>query len=95
MKAPQYIPLVMEPESRMYNDPLIVLDFASLYPSIIMAYNYCYSTSLGHIVDHMKNGEPNKPFEFGCTHLKVIFKYHKVASTNASRFVTHLVFKHT
>ena len=75
MKAPQYIPLVMEPESRMYNDPVIVLDFASLYPSIIMAYNYCYSTSLGHIVDHMKNGEPNKPFEFGCTHLKVIFKY--------------------
>lgn len=71
MKAPQYIPLVMEPESRMYNDPVIVLDFASLYPSIIMAYNYCYSTSLGHIVDHMKNGEPNKPFEFGCTHLKI------------------------
>lgn len=71
MKAPEYLPLVMEPESRLYNDPVIVLDFQSLYPSIIMAYNYCYSTCLGRIVDHMKNGVPKKPFEFGCTFLKV------------------------
>ena len=71
MKAPEYLPLVMEPESRFYNDPVIVLDFQSLYPSIIMAYNYCYSTCLGRIVDYMKSGELNTPFEFGCTHLKI------------------------
>jgi len=27
-----------------YEDPIITLDFASLYPSIMMEYNLCYST---------------------------------------------------
>ncbi|CUA77435.1 DNA polymerase zeta subunit [Rhizoctonia solani] len=44
--ACECLPLVMEPESAFYN-PLIVLDFQSLYPSIMIAYNYCYSTFLG------------------------------------------------
>ncbi|KAI5170722.1 DNA polymerase delta subunit 1 [Nematocida sp. LUAm3] len=35
---------VMEPEKGFYTDPVAVLDFASLYPSIIMAYNLCYTT---------------------------------------------------
>lgn len=37
--APECIPLVMEPMSAFYEDPVIVLDFRSLYPSIIIAYN--------------------------------------------------------
>ncbi|CAE6520675.1 unnamed protein product [Rhizoctonia solani] len=37
--ACESLPLVMEPESAFYT-PLVVLDFQSLYPSIMIAYNY-------------------------------------------------------
>lgn len=49
MRAPEALPLIMEPESSFYSDPLVVLDFQSLYPSIIIAYNYCFSTCLGRV----------------------------------------------
>ncbi|KAM3602464.1 uncharacterized protein V6R79_004647 [Siganus canaliculatus] len=66
-RAPQCLPLVMEPESRFYSNSVIVLDFQSLYPSIVIAYNYCYSTCLGQ-VDSL--GTPDE-FKFGCTSLRV------------------------
>ncbi|XP_067402706.1 DNA polymerase zeta catalytic subunit [Emydura macquarii macquarii] len=67
MKAPQCIPLIMEPESRFYSNAVLVLDFQSLYPSIVIAYNYCFSTCLGHIENLGKFDE----FKFGCTSLRV------------------------
>ncbi|XP_034088737.1 DNA polymerase zeta catalytic subunit [Gymnodraco acuticeps] len=66
-RAPKCIALVMEPESRFYSNSVVVLDFQSLYPSIVIAYNYCYSTCLGH-VDSL--GTPDE-FRFGCTSLRV------------------------
>eukprot|EP00002_Diphylleia_rotans_P013155 TRINITY_DN2562_c0_g1_i23.p1 TRINITY_DN2562_c0_g1~~TRINITY_DN2562_c0_g1_i23.p1 ORF type:complete len:1638 (+),score=290.27 TRINITY_DN2562_c0_g1_i23:62-4975(+) len=58
------LPLVMEPESRFYTSPVVVLDFQSLYPSIVIAYNYCYSTCLGKVsIDEEK--------KFGAGRLKV------------------------
>jgi DNA polymerase delta subunit 1 len=35
---------VLDPVKDYYQDPIATLDFASLYPSIMQAYNLCYST---------------------------------------------------
>ncbi|XP_031129321.1 DNA polymerase delta catalytic subunit [Ipomoea triloba] len=35
---------VLEPRAGFYEKPIATLDFASLYPSIMMAYNLCYCT---------------------------------------------------
>lgn len=67
MRAPEFLPLIFEPESRFYVDPVIVLDFQSLYPSIIIAYNYCFSTCIGRV----EMLGTNQPFEFGACQLKV------------------------
>jgi DNA polymerase delta subunit 1 len=34
----------LEAKSGFYEKPIATLDFASLYPSIMMAYNLCYCT---------------------------------------------------
>lgn len=47
--AVESLPLVMEPMSALYVDPVIVLDFQSLYPSMIIAHNLCFSTMMGNI----------------------------------------------
>lgn len=60
--AMQCLPLVMEPESRFYTDPVVVLDFQSLYPSMMIAHNLCFSTCLGKVV-------PDNPKVLGVTSL--------------------------
>ena len=37
---------VLAPLKGLYNHPIATLDFASLYPSIMVAHNLCYSTLL-------------------------------------------------
>ncbi len=48
-RAPECVPLILEPHSALYTDPVVVLDFQSLYPSVVMAHNYCFSTCLGKV----------------------------------------------
>ncbi|KAK3703107.1 hypothetical protein QZH41_012654 [Actinostola sp. cb2023] len=67
MNAPEVIALVLEPESRFYSNPVLVLDFQSLYPSMIIAYNYCYSTCLGRVSCLEDLGE----FKFGASTLSL------------------------
>jgi DNA polymerase zeta len=64
MAAPECLPLILEPESRFYTDPVVVLDFQSLYPSIIIGHNYCFSTCLGR-VQHVRS--MSEEYKFGAT----------------------------
>ncbi|KAJ7071022.1 hypothetical protein C8F01DRAFT_1206632 [Mycena amicta] len=47
--AAEAMPLILEPQSAFYTSPVLVLDFQSLYPSIMIAENYCYSTFVGRV----------------------------------------------
>jgi DNA polymerase zeta len=68
MRAPECIPLTLEPESKFYSqDPVAVLDFQSLYPSVIIAFNICFTTCLGRVEQIGKEGA----FKFGCSSLFV------------------------
>jgi DNA polymerase zeta len=59
----QCVPLVLEPPKKFWTDPVLVLDFQSLYPSIMIAYNLCYSTCLGKVAAQRYK-------KFGVTHMK-------------------------
>jgi DNA polymerase elongation subunit (family B) len=93
MNAPECLQLIMEPESRFYTDPVLVLDFQSLYPSIIIAYNYCFSTCLGRVMCLAETGD----FKFGATSLHVPLKVlkrlesHVTVSPNGIAFVKSTV----
>ncbi|KHJ47133.1 zinc finger, C2H2 type [Trichuris suis] len=67
MSAPECIALNMEPESMFCSYPVLVLDFQSLYPSICIAYNYCFSTCLGKVSELCSH----ERIDFGCWKLKV------------------------
>ena len=46
------LPLILDPPGAgILTDPVCVMDFQSLYPSVIIAYNICYSTCLGKSTD--------------------------------------------
>lgn len=63
--AAECMPLIMEPMSAFYSSPLVVLDFQSLYPSVMIAYNYCYSTCLGRVTPFQGQ------YKFGVTTLDI------------------------
>ena len=44
---------VIEPKKGFYKQPISTLDFASLYPSIMISHNLCYST----LIDGVKTGK--------------------------------------
>lgn len=54
---------VIEPIKGYYRVPIATLDFQSLYPSIMMAHNLCYSTLVSNKAEAMRMG----PEEVGLT----------------------------
>jgi DNA polymerase elongation subunit (family B) len=66
-RALECVPLIMEPRTHFYTSPVLVLDFQSLYPSVMIAYNLCYSTCLGKKAPaHAPTAVP----PFGCASLQ-------------------------
>jgi DNA polymerase zeta len=49
--------LTLEPQSGHYTDPVVVCDFTALYPSLVIAYNLCYSTCAGKLEYHSTRRE--------------------------------------
>ena len=79
------IPLILEPKSGFYKDPVIVLDFQSLYPSLVIAYNLCFSTFMGKL----------KPGSGGNSDLGDIDTEEKAGPyTYPERFTAAALFKH-
>jgi DNA polymerase delta subunit 1 len=54
---------VIEPMIGMYYEPIAGLDFASLYPSIMMAYNMCYTTYIADEETLKYCGDNGIPYE--------------------------------
>ncbi|KAJ2495941.1 DNA polymerase zeta [Coemansia sp. RSA 1972] len=100
-RAAECLPLVLEPQSHYYTDPVIVLDFQSLYPSIMIAYNYCYSTCLGSLEDTATtaDGGDGSDHRLGFTNLHIPpgilseFKDQITVSPNGVMFVKQSVRK--
>ncbi|KAL5007030.1 hypothetical protein ScPMuIL_015836 [Solemya velum] len=51
---------VIEPEKGYYNIPIATLDFSSLYPSIMMAHNLCYTSLLNQHTIQKENLTPDQ-----------------------------------
>ncbi|KAJ1459613.1 hypothetical protein M885DRAFT_459448 [Pelagophyceae sp. CCMP2097] len=51
--ALEVIAMTLEPESGLYSEPVGCLDYQSLYPSVIVAHNLCYTS----LVCKLRNGD--------------------------------------
>jgi DNA polymerase elongation subunit (family B) len=80
---------VIEPKRGYFDVPIATLDFSSLYPSIMMAHNLCYTTllekstidRLGLVkdVDYIQTPNNGKPESF-CTMLTILTLQYKTCS---------------
>ncbi|KAI9021443.1 hypothetical protein CLU79DRAFT_753335 [Phycomyces nitens] len=92
-RAIECLPLNLEPETKYYDSPVVVLDFQSLYPSIMIAYNYCYSTCLGRVRG------PGDDTTFGVSKLDIqkelleALKDNIIVSPNGVMYVDHSIRK--
>lgn len=77
--------LTLEPQSGIHQDPVVVCDFTALYPSLVIAYNLCYSTCAGRLEYHSTRGEMRRegqttgqlgPFCYPESRTATVLKHH-------------------
>ena len=77
--------LTLEPDSGHYEDPVVVCDFTALYPSLVIAYNLCYSTCAGKLEYHSTRSEMRiegrttgrlGPFDYPERRTATVLKHH-------------------
>jgi len=64
---------VIEPSKGYYKQPIVTLDFSSLYPSIMMAHNLCYTT--------LVSGQQKLKYVIKISHNFKLFPYHQSNET--------------
>lgn len=77
--------LTLEPLSGFHFDPVVVCDFTALYPSLVIAYNLCYSTVAGKLDYHSTRKEMRSsgktsqrigPFHYSERRTASVIKHH-------------------
>ena len=77
--------LTLEPLSGFHFDPVVVCDFTALYPSLVIAYNLCYSTIAGKLDYHSTRKEMRSsgkttqqigPFKYSERRTAAVIKHH-------------------
>lgn len=77
--------MTLEPQSGHHHDPVVVCDFTALYPSLVIAYNLCYSTCAGQLEYHSTRGEMREegrttgkigPFRYSEGRTATVLKHH-------------------
>lgn len=85
--------LTLEPQSGCQKDPVVVCDFTALYPSLIIAYNLCYSTCAGKLNYHSTRIEMRQegrttgkvgPFLYSEIRTATVLQHHVKSLNNAS-----------
>lgn len=77
--------LTLEPESGHEVDPVVVCDFTALYPSLIIAYNLCFTTCAGKLEYHSTREEMRRsgrttgkvgPFRYDESQSATVIQHH-------------------
>lgn len=77
--------LTLEPQSGFHFDPVVVCDFTALYPSLVIAYNLCYTSVAGKLDHHSTRKEMRRsgqstshigPFHYSERRTAAVIKHH-------------------
>jgi len=77
--------MTLEPQSGFFQDPVVVCDFTALYPSLVIAYNLCYSTCAGKLDYHSTRKEMRQsgkttgqlgPFNYSESRTATVLSHH-------------------